>query len=95
MQETYNPFSVIFTELSIMRDQINDIHELIHQPKQELPDDEVLLTIDQVCERLNISRVTAWKWANKKILKPVFVANKKRFRLSDIKSIIKNSESKN
>jgi excisionase family DNA binding protein len=95
MQETYNPFSVIFTELSIMRDQINDIHELIHQPKQELPDDEVLLTIDQVCERLNISRVTAWKWANKKILKPVFVANKKRFRLSDIKSIIRNSESKN
>lgn len=89
MQETYNPFTVIFTELSMMRDQIKDIHEQIHQPKQDLPDDEVLLTIDQVCERLNISRVTAWKWANKKILKPVFIANKKRFRLSDVKSIIR------
>ena len=89
MHETYNPFSAIFSELSIMRDQINDIHELINQPKQALPDDEVLLTIDQVCERLNISRVTAWKWANKKILKPVYIANKKRFRLSDVKSIIR------
>ena len=89
MQETYNPFTVIFTELSMMRDQIKDIHEQIHQPKQNLPDDEVLLTIDQVCERLNISRVTAWKWANKKILKPVYIANKKRFRLSDVKSIIR------
>jgi excisionase family DNA binding protein len=95
MQETYNPFTEIFSELSIMRDKINDIHTIIQQPKPELPDHEVLLTIDQVCERLNISRVTAWKWANKKILKPVFVANKKRFRLSDIKSIIRNSESKN
>ena len=89
MHETYNPFTVIFTELSMIRDQIKDIHEQIHQPKQALPDDEVLLTIDQVCERLNISRVTAWKWANKKILKPVYIANKKRFRLSDVKSIIR------
>ncbi len=95
MEETYNPFTVIFSKLSNMDDKINDIHTVIQQPKIELPDDEILLTIDQVCERLNISRVTAWKWTNKKILKPVFVANKKRFRLSDIKSIIKNSESKN
>ncbi len=92
MKEVYNPFAQISAELSSINDKLDALDKKIILPPVSPPDSEMLLTTDQVCQRLNISRVTAWKWEKKNILRPVRVGNLKRFKLKDIKSISKNDD---
>ncbi len=45
------------------------------------------LTGQQVCEKLNICRVTLYNWDRKGITTPVRMGNLKRYRLTDIEEI--------
>jgi predicted DNA-binding transcriptional regulator AlpA len=65
------------------------VNEIIAREKPAPKQKEKLLTTDEVCEMLSISRVTAWQWDNKGIIKPIRIGNLKRYRLSDIETIIK------
>ncbi len=87
MKETYNPFDIINSRLMNITNELVTIKEIIESPKPSIPDDFRLLTIEQVCEYLNISRVTVWKWENKRILRPILIGKLKRYSLKDIEAI--------
>ena len=50
---------------------------------------EKLLTADEVCKRLNISRVTLHKWGKKGWINPVKLGYAVRWRETDVKAIQK------
>jgi len=62
------------------------------QPKNE---ETQILTVNRVCEKLEITRVTLWDWDKKGITKPIRLGNLKRYRLSDIEELLKKKEVKN
>ena len=67
-------------------------NEIIAREKPVPTKNEKLLTTEEVCDMLSISRVTAWQWDKKGIIKPVRIGNMKRYRLADIETIIKSKE---
>lgn len=64
--------------------------EILSHKEQPKEDKGALITGDEVCEILSISRVTLWSWDKKKITKPVRLGNLKRYRLSDIQELTGN-----
>lgn len=56
------------------------------EPEQET---EKLLTADEVCTRLNISRQTLYKWGKKGWINPVKLGYAVRWRETDVKAIQK------
>lgn len=56
------------------------------EPEQET---EKLLTADEVCTRLNISRQTLYKWGKKGSINPVKLGYAVRWRETDVKAIQK------
>lgn len=61
---------------SSLERQIRDEHE------------EKLLSSDKVCEILDVSKPTLWRWEKMEYLIPVRIGGKVRYKLSDIKNII-------
>ncbi len=53
---------------------------------------EILLTTNEVIERLSISRKTLYNWEKRKYLVPIEIGGKKRFKLSDVNTILKNAQ---
>jgi excisionase family DNA binding protein len=53
---------------------------------------EFLLTTNEVIERLSISRKTLYNWEKRKYLVPIEIGGKKRFKLSDVNTILKNAQ---
>lgn len=53
---------------------------------------EFLLTTNEVLERLSISRKTLYNWEKRKYLVPIEIGGKKRFKLSDINSILQKAQ---
>lgn len=53
------------------------------------PEEEKLLTAEEVCKRLNISRQTLFHWGKKGWINPVKLGYAVRWRESDIKAIQK------
>lgn len=51
-------------------------------------DEEKLLSSDKVCEILNVSKPTLWRWEKIEYLIPVRVGGKVFYKSSDIKQII-------
>ena len=64
-----------------------------NEEKQEVS--TKLITVNQVCKMLAVSRVTLWDWDKKGITDPVRLGNLKRYRLSDIEELIKNTGGEN
>lgn len=62
------------------------------EPEKSQDSKNTLLTGEQVCKMLSISRVTLWDWDKKRITDPVRLGNLKRYRLSDIEELIKKKE---
>lgn len=42
----------------------------------------------QVCEILDVSKPTLWRWKNQGYLVPIEVGGKRRYRMSDVKKIV-------
>jgi predicted DNA-binding transcriptional regulator AlpA len=53
---------------------------------------EFLLTTNEVIARLSISRKTLYNWEKRKYLVPIEIGGKKRFKLSDVNTILKNAQ---
>lgn len=53
---------------------------------------EFLLTTNEVLERLSISRKTLYNWEKRKYLVPIEIGGKKRFKLTDINTILRNAQ---
>ncbi len=93
MKNSFNPFDQITEELISIQTKLDSLKSKLTTRVHQTKDPDTLLTTDQVCKLLNISRVTAWSWEKKNLLKPVKVGNLKRFRLSDIQSITQSETS--
>ena len=71
------------------------IRDTVLETKRELEAEiaknksDVLLTTDEVAERLSVSRTTLWKWEKKNYLGPIEVGGKRRYKLSDINEILR------
>ena len=57
-----------------------------------LNNSDVLLTTNQVLERLSISRTTLWHWVKKRYIIPVEIGGKQRYKLSDVNAILKGED---
>lgn len=83
---------------------INDLrawhNEVITSTKKELEDvvlaekAEKYLSPAQVSEMLGVDLTTLWRWAKKKYLTPVEVGGKRRYRMSEIRSILNGGKAK-
>ena len=73
------------------------IIETVKEAKRNMEKDialnnsEVLLTTNQVLERLSISRTTLWHWVKKRYIIPVEIGGKQRYKLSDVNAILKGN----
>lgn len=77
---------------------INDLHEwskgLIAETKRELEQSvvdqksETYLTAKQTSEKLDVDPTTLWRWEKQGILLPVRAGKKRRYKMSDIKSML-------
>jgi len=74
------------------------IYEAVFLTKQELEREvamnntDVLLSSQEVQERLSISRTTLHNWKLKNFLVPIEIGGKRRYRLSDINEILKKKD---
>lgn len=50
--------------------------------------EEKYLSSDDVCEMLNVSKPTLWRWEKMDYLIPIRVGGKVRYKLSDVKQIL-------
>ena len=83
--------------LVVMRaeDLKQTIVDCINEAKRNMEKDialnnsDVLLTSNQVLERLSISRTTLWHWVKKRYIIPVEIGGKQRYKLSDVNAILK------
>jgi predicted DNA-binding transcriptional regulator AlpA len=83
---TANPFEEIDNRLEQIETTLQEIASKQSQPTQ-VPTEKYLDT-NQLCELLGISRVTAWEWGKKGMLSPIRIGNLKRYRLSDIETLL-------
>lgn len=58
------------------------------EKKAEAKAQEVLLTPEEVQDTLKISSTTLWRWAKGGYLTPIFIGGKKRFKRSDVMTLI-------
>ncbi len=74
------------------------IYDAVNEAKLALEEDialkhsDVLLTTNQVLERLKVSRTTLWVWVKKKYIVPIEVGGRQRYRLSDINAILEGGD---
>lgn len=84
-----NPYDIIDARLQDIEDTLQ---KLVSKPEPELPPAEKYLTVEQLCELLNVSRVTLWNWEKSGILKSFRIGNLKRFKLSEIEALAEKRE---
>ena len=71
------------------------IREIVLEAKHEMEAEiakncsDVLLTSNEVAERLSISMKTLYNWEKRKYLVPVEIGGKRRYKLSDINEILR------
>ena len=55
---------------------------------------EMLLTPTEVCEQLKISEVSLWRWKKAEYLTPIYIGGKRRYKASDVQTIIERGGTK-
>lgn len=71
----------------------NDLRQFVQSAVKELLDerekkDEIYLTAEETCKRLEVNRSTLWRWDNCGYLVAHKVGKKVRYKLSDVEQII-------
>lgn len=66
---------------------VEDVRSSIEQKIRD-EHEEKYLSPDDVCEMLDVSKPTLWRWEKMEYLIPVRIGGKVRYKLSDIKNII-------
>lgn len=72
---------------------VNEIKNFILDIKQVEIQDEIL-SFDEGCKKLGISRVTGWKWAKQGKIKTYKIGNKVMMMRSEIMTTISNNVTK-
>ncbi len=72
---------------------IDTINETRRRMEEEiaLNNSDVLLTTNQVLDRLAISRTTLWSWTKRGYIIPIDIGGKQRYKLSDVNAILNGS----
>ena len=74
------------------------IYDAVNEAKRALEEDialknsDMLLTTNQVLERLKVSRTTLWVWVKKKFIVPIEIGGRQRYKLSDINAILESGD---
>ena len=75
--------------LSHLIKEIADLKKMVEkQPDLQITKEEEYLTPQEMAQALKISMVTLWHWDKKGITRPLRVGNLKRYRRSDLESIM-------
>lgn len=81
--------------LSVSVNDLREWHrEVIADTKRQLEDviisekSESFLSAKQVCDMLNVDASTLWRWEKKNYLVSSKVGGKRRYKMSDVKSIL-------
>lgn len=78
-----------------LSDLIESNKFLIEETKNQLENiireanEEKYLSIDEVTEILKVNKTTLWRWSKSGYLVPIEVGGKRRYKLSDIKNLLK------
>lgn len=56
--------------------------------------EEKYLSSDEVCQMLDVSKPTLWRWKKMEYLIPLSVGGKVRYKLSDVKQILNTNNKK-
>ena len=66
------------------------VSETVKALEQKITDAkaETYPSVDKVCEMLDVSKPTLWRWEKSQYLVPVRIGGKVRYRMSDVKRIL-------
>lgn len=67
------------------------VAEMIAEAAAKPVEEEKYLSVDEVCELLNVSSNTLWRWGKRGYLHPIKVGRTPQYRLSDIKNLRKGN----
>lgn len=75
---------------------IDDLREAFKAWNQEqieanAPQEEIYITAKEAAKMLGVTLSTLWRWDNDKYLEKIKIGNKVRYRLSDVKRMIKGA----
>ncbi len=79
-------------------DLIECNEELIRRAKAELEQQitdtaaETYPSVTKVAEILDVNKTTLWRWAKSGYLVPIEIGGKRRYRMSDVKRILTNTD---
>ena len=85
------PQIIISIKLS---DLLESNRQLIKETKQQLEQQisevntETYHSISEVARILNVSKTTLWRWDKQKYLIPIEIGGKKKYKMSDIKTLL-------
>mgnify|MGYP001946910870 FL=1 len=86
-----------YPELTInvkLSDLLECNRQLIQETKDKLTqqiaeaNEESYPTVDEVVSMLNVSKTTLWRWAKQRYLNPVEIGGKRRYKMSEVKSLL-------
>ena len=70
---------------------VDDVRSSLEQKIRD-EHEEKFLSPDDVCEMLNVSKPTLWRWEKLEYLLPLRVGGKVRYKLSEVKQILSNKK---
>jgi len=71
-----------------LRDIIKEFFtDALDEFKQQSKGD-ILLSIDEVAQKLNVTKPTLWRWAKNNYLLPIKVGKKTMYRLTDVEQLL-------
>ena len=79
-------------QLVVGQSDLRDIlKELITDALDEFKQDsksETLLSIDEVAQKLNVTKPTLWRWAKSNYLVPIKVGKRPMYKLTDVEHLL-------
>lgn len=89
--ETENPATTNI-QLVVGQEDLRDIlKELITDALDEYKQEsksEILLSIDEVAQKLNVTKPTLWRWAKNNYLVPIKVGKRPMYKLTDVEHLL-------
>ena len=82
-------------DLNLLKPLLTDIVEEAIVKHFEKPKEEKMLTIAQVCAKLDVDKSTLWHWNEEGYLKKIYIGGKPRYKESEVLAILDGRTSSN